>query len=285
MGTILTARSMVVVVRPSSPPLTHARILYENIFESATIVDSPTTESGFPASALQNPLTYESYKPTLASYSSGAPFFIPVPADIIFDTGDGVKANCLGIAAHTLGSTQTLVTYSVASALAGPYTDIHEFIPGDDKPIMILHDEVEGRYWRIRLEPTPGLQPQISVAYAGLCLEMQRAIYGSHSPITLSRVTAVRPNVSETGHWLGRSIIRKGLKSDFSWQHLTPDWYRLKFDPFVEAALIRPWFIAWRPETYPDEVAYCWTGQDIRPTNMGKGNLMEVSIQAEALDV
>ena len=112
---------------------------------------------------------------------------------------------------------------------------------------------------------------------------MQRAIYGGHSPATLSRVTSVRPSLSETGQWLGATEVRSGYRSSYTWKHLTPSWYREHFDPFVaNNPRANPFFIAWRPDRYPDEVVYAWATNDIQPTNMGTGRgLMEVSMSVE----
>jgi hypothetical protein len=111
---------------------------------------------------------------------------------------------------------------------------------------------------------------------------MQRGLYGGHSPINLSRVTVSRSNRSEGGQFLGRYIVRSGFKTSAEWGHLTASWYRENFDPFVESATQYPFFFAWRPETFPDEVAYCWTDGDIQPANMGIKTLMSVGININA---
>jgi hypothetical protein len=94
----------------------------------------------------------------------------------------------------------------------------------------------------------------------------------------------IRPNKSERGQWLGRSIIRGGSAGSWSWRHLKADWYRTYFDPFVESARTQPFFIAWRPETYP-VAAYCWTEGDITPSNMGVKDFMQVTLEAEGLAI
>ena len=87
----------------------------------------------------------------------------------------------------------------------------------------------------------------------------------------------------EGGQWLGRSIIRKGVTTSYQWRHLKAAWYRQYFDPFVKSARTTPFFIAWRPETYPNEVAYAWAKSDIRPSNMGIRDFMEVTLSVEGL--
>lgn len=278
---------MAVVISPSlvlapevTQPLTHARIGIQT-FATRDNLHAASTSGlvGFPNIAATNPLTYESW---MVFGVTGSDEYV-----LLFDRGLSPATpswDYFAIAGHNLGSVQCTVVFS-SSPIVGPGTTHKEFIPGDDSPIMLLTSDIHDRYGALTLKPLLGSLPFISVVYMGKALAMQRPIYGGHQPVTLSRVTAVRPQVSETGQWLGRSIIRKGLRTEFSWRHLTPEWYRAEFDPFVEDARKRPWFISWRPETYPDEVAYCWTPSDIRPTNMGLGDLMEVSVPVEALDV
>jgi len=69
----------------------------------------------------------------------------------------------------------------------------------------------------------------------------------------------------------------------WSWRHLPAAWYRQYFDPFVKAARTQPFFIAWRHDTFPEDVSYCWTHDDIKPSNMGIKNFMQVSVEAEGL--
>lgn len=277
---------MPVIISPSligalavTQPLTHARIGIQTFATVANLsVASTPGAAGFPLSALSNPLTFESWKSSLVA---------PAISSLIYDRGlspETVDWNYFGIAGHNLGSTQCVV--KLQSSSGGGPTTLLEFIPGTDDAIMALVPAQTNRLGAIVLEPKAGaLAPIISIVYIGKALAMQRGIYGGHSPFALSRRTAVRPNLSETGQFIGRSIERKGKAGDLAWKHLTPEWYREEFDPFVKLARARGWFLAWRPSSYPDEVEYCWTNADIKPVNMGIAGLMEVGFSAEALDV
>ena len=142
---------------------------------------------------------------------------------------------------------------------------------------MLLSAEIEARYWRVEIsDPGNSTEARIGVIYIGKALAMQRKIYGGHSPVTLSRVNETIPVRSDSGQWLGRTSIRKGVATDYAWQNLTASWYREYFDPFVKAAIDQAFFIAWYPEKYPDEVGYGWTG-DIKPENQGIRNYLTVS--------
>jgi len=248
-------------------PLTHARIGYDSILTTSNI-SGTTAEDNYPLSAIVNPATYERYTPT------------SIPATITVDAGAAVEVDYLGIGAHTLGTNGNTVKIESSSDDV-TYTKQAEFIPGDDTAIMSLFEEVTARYWKITI--SNGTAPQIGVVHIGKALAMQRPIYGGHSPLNLSRVTAVRPNMSETGQFLGATEERRGLKTSFSWKNLTASWYRANFDPFVSTnPQVAPFFIAWRPTDFPNEVGYCWATGDISPSNSGQRDLMEVSMSVEA---
>lgn len=246
-------------------PLSRARIGYRTITRDATV--TATSEApGFPASAVRHPLTYERWAPTVA------------PAALTIDAGAPVAADYVGIAAHTIGTTGAAVTVSYSTD-GTAWTDVLQTQPANDNAIMALFEPVLARYWRIRIDRVA----EIGVIYIERALTVQRSMYGGHSPGTLSRQTEIEPSRSVTGQFLGRSIVRQGFATSYQWSNLTAAWYRANFDPFVESALRYPFFIAWRPDRFPNEVLYAWCNDDIEPTNMGVRDLMQVSFNVEAV--
>lgn len=229
----------------------------------------------FPAyrkESANNELTYSAWKPLTGDDEFWG---------VIFQEAKTI--NYCGIAAHTLADVGASVKVQYFDEgwidIAGA-----EVLPTDNRPILFLFEDILDSSFRILISGG-NEAPRIGVIQFGRTLTMQRGIYGGHTPITLSRDTVVRPNVSEAGQWLGRSIVRAGSSTEFSWQHLTAPWYRQNFEPFVEHARTKPFFIAWRPSQYPDEVGYVWTEQDIKPSNMGIINFMDVSMTVRGLAV
>lgn len=251
----------------ASPPvaLTHARLGHASITRTGTLVAS-SEQTDFEADSALNALTYERWRPS------------SIPATWRIDAGSVVNVDYFGIAAHTLGSQGCTVSFEWSDNDAA-WNVLETVIPTDDSPIMVLDVNRNHRYWRINI--TAGGIPDVGVVYIGAALAMQRPIYAGHSPMSLSRRTISRPQKSERGEWLGKSIIRAGAASNINWQHLTPSWYRANFDPFVVDARTYPFFLAWRPVSY-NEVGYVWTHEDISPTNMGVGaGLMQVGFSFE----
>lgn len=249
-------------------PLTHARIGYDS-FVSESTVTGTSQFLGFPPDAVKIQTTWERWRPlgTAGEY-------------LTIDAGASRSADYFGIAAHSLGSSGAVVRLSY-SLTGASYTQIQQISVSGNEPVMLIFPEITARYWRITVVSSVS-PPTVGVVYLGKVLAMQRPIYGGHSPINLSRQTVVRPTESEKGQWLGRSITRYGLQTSYNWNNLSAAWYRANFDPFVSAARFRPFFIAWRPASYPDEVAFGWTGDDIQPSNSGTRDLMSVSISVSA---
>ena len=267
---------MAVVIQTAfSParPLTHARIAHATITRTGTLSASGE-QAGFEADAALNPLTYEFWRPDA------------LPATWRIDAGAAVSVDYIGIAAHTLGTDGASVKpqWSDNDSAWNDITGISAHAPAKDGPVLFLFASESHRYWRI--EVTGTTVPSIGVVFIGVALAMPRPIYGGHSPLDLSRTTVIRPLTSERGQFLGRSIVRSGFHADYSWQNLTPAFYRSEFDLFVEDALRFPYFLAWRPSTFTESVGYVWSGQNISPSNMGIGKgLMQVSISVVGLGV
>lgn len=243
-------------------PLTHAMIGYRTICTEANVV--ATSESaGNPAIDAVNVFTNEYWKPDV------------LPASFTCDAGVGVDVDYFGIAAHTLGSTGATIEF-LYSFDNVTWESIASLQPENDNPIMVIFDKTLARYWRITVTGTT--VPRLGVIYIGEMLQMQRPIYGGHAPLPLNRQTEIYNRLSEGGQFSSRAITRKGVATSYAWEHLTAMWYREFFDPFAKATRTTPFFIAWRPLTFPNEVGYVWTTQDPKPENMGVTDFMRVSL-------
>lgn len=227
---------------------------------------------------LKDPLTWNRWR--------GQPI---IRNDILIDRSSVAAAgaiNYIGIASHNLGTLGRTVSIGHFRASDG-WTTLASFTPTTDDAIMVIFEDETtpppGNFdqWQVSIASGSSVAPEIGAMSMGRVLVMPHSIYGGHSPATLSRETEIEPNVSLGGRFLGRSIVRRGYRTDFEFRHLPAQWYREHFDPFVEHALRDPFFIAWKPDKFPDEVLYGWTTNDIRPVNMGVRDLMSVSFGIE----
>jgi hypothetical protein len=245
------------------PDLNHARIGYENLAFGLTPTAS-TAATGHPAISATYPTTYEFWTPTALPATWAVDFGTAKEIDFFGLVGD--MNNCtVAIESSTDNSTWTA-------------QDTRTGIT--DRINLFLFAPVTARYWRLSISVAI---PRIAVAYIGKALAMQRKIYQGHTPLTLSRETELSNNVSEGGQYLGRSIIRKGASTSADWQHLKAAWYRANFDPFVKSAREYPFFIGWRPQQYPNELGFVWTGGDLSPQVTGPRDFVSVSMSFRGL--
>ena len=232
-------------------PLSHARILYK------------TNQISAGWEAAQNPLTYD-----IVEKSFGSSHIVG------FQNVDGI--NAMAIAVHNLDGKDIRV-FDGSLEFDETFT-----VEGLD-PIFILFPETGNQVF-LTLSAEAALDIKIGVFWAGKTLDMARPIYAGHKPIMLNRVTKTSAPRSVNGQALGFTVRQEGRQATYEWQNLDPTWYREKFDPFVEYATrgMGYFFIAWRPNKYPD-TAYGALNNDVAPENSGVAELMNVSIDVNAL--
>jgi hypothetical protein len=261
---------MIVIKTGFSPtvPLSHSRIGIDSITRNG-LATASSEAAGFPAGAAANPLTYEFWRAT------------SLPATWKVDAGAAKEVSYVGIAAHTLGTSNCTVTVQYSTDDSN-WVTMDSHTPLDNSAIMFLFAPTTARYWRLSI--SGAVVPSVGVVYIGKALEMERACFAGLVPINFSRDTVIRPNRSEGGQWLGRSVIRQGSSMGVAYKHLTYDWYKDNFDPFVEDAIVYPFFFGWRPDGYPESVGYVWVSDDIKPSTMGIKSLLEVSFEMQGIE-
>jgi len=251
----------------SDEPLTHARIAHSsNWFAGGTITASGTA-TGYFADAPDNSLTYEKWQADA------------LPATWQTDLGGAQTVDYCCIAGHTLGTNGCTIKVQYWDGAAWVDMTAATAI-ADDMPIYCIFAPISAQIWRLNI--TAGTdEPTIAVIRFGASMQMQRAIYGGHTPIDMARQTILRSNYSETGEFLGRTKQRTQLASAFAWAHLTAAWVRTNWKPFQKAIETEPFFIAWRPADF-SEVAYGQVDQIPSPSNMGVRDLMSVDLSMRA---
>lgn len=248
-------------------PLSHARIAHASNWHSGGTGTGSSTDSDFSDQAPLNSLTYEYWKPV----GSGSAWE--------YDAGSSITCDYMFIAAHdfgTTGSTAVLQYYN-GSSWAGLVNNI---VPTDDSPILAIFAPVTAQRWRVLTTFTTA--PKLSVMRVGSAMQFPRPMFQGHVPISLARESNFSTNFSHTGEFLGRSVSRRFLKTEFSWNNLDASWVNSEFASFVAAAEEEPFLIAWRPDDYVD-VGYGVLEQPLpQPVYSGPRDLMSVSFNMRA---
>lgn len=150
------------------------------------------------------------------------------------------------------------------------------YAPATNDALLFLDTDKAGRYLQIYV--TGGsIMPQIPVIYAGRVLVMEKMPSGPFMPITMADDSELHASMSDGGQFLSQGFRRNGFSSSITFKFLTSEWVRANFEPFKKAARRLPYFLAWNPEEFPEEVGYCWTQKPINPTYNGTRTYMDVS--------
>jgi hypothetical protein len=241
------------------------RVLYQTHARgrSASDILVSSEAADGPRDAPLRPETYESWRP------------LAVPATWRIDLGAAKTLEYVFIAGHTIGSAGATIQahYSNDDAAWTLLSNAATPAAGDDSPIVLVFPRQNARYVRLTLS---GAIAKLAVIYVGTQLVMPHTLYGGIQPVTMSRETELSVSLSESGQFLGQSIVSRGVSAAVHFRHLDPAWVRASFDPFAKEARLYPYVFAWRALTYPAELAYVWTTKPIKPSNMGKREWMEV---------
>lgn len=161
---------------------------------------------------------------------------------------------------------------TIAGPIVAPndYTVIHEF------------DTVTDQYFQIQITAATSEAPEIGVLYLGEILRMPRRVYVGYTPFSLAKQSTVSNGFSESGQFLGRIKRREVYENPITFDNLTATFVH-GLREFFAAAEEYPFFFAWRPDAYPDEVGFCWFTSDPRSQNAAPNGDMQISIDMRGI--
>lgn len=227
--------------------------------------------AGFPATNLANTSTADRWKGETTDVQY-----------ITVNDGGSQLIDYVGLARHNLGSTGATVKVQ-SSPDGSTWDDVTEAIaPANDTAIIVRFEAATANFWRLEL--TPGSAAlTIAVVYLGRITVAERRIQVGHVPITLGWDWGVTTGKSASGQFQGRIMRSEWRASGVSWKNLTPSWVRDTFAPFVDQARTRPFFWAWRPETWPGECGYVWLPGPPKTSNTLSNGLMDASMELQGI--
>lgn len=176
----------------------------------------------------------------------------------------------VGIAGHNFGTEQIAVEvgyYDSSSPpawvnLAGPQ------IPEDDQPIVLAFEAQSLADVVVKMAAGGGA-PRMAVLYVGKLLVLNRGVIpeGDMPWLPESRKTTRVNGVSDAGQFLGSIILGAMIVWSLVFKYFEAAWFKTNFVPFLRACRDegQPFFLAWKPVTYPYEVGYCWLTDDPAP--------------------
>ncbi len=238
-------------------------------------VSADSEDAGYPAVNLANPST--SVKQQWRSTSTATQY-------VTFTLATERPVDYVGLARHNFGSGQIEITAQYPDPdnpgqwldLAGP------FAPGTDEAIILRGVPVYVDTLRLKLVPSD-VPPWLAVAYVGELLVLPRRIYVGHTPLHMGGQAEIVTGMSESGEFLGRTLIRDERSTGFTMSNVNPAWLRANMLSFFDAAKTKPFFFAWRPQDYPLESGFAWLTNSPRPVNQRSNGMMSVEFQLGGL--
>lgn len=224
------------------------RIGWENLLTLTTATVTTDSEAaGFEHALAYNGQSFNFWKPG----SSGTHYLqcvLPVARPVSY----------LGLYAHTLGANGATVTLQYSTNAGGTWSTACTMMPSGTVPVYAFFPDITANYWRVSVASTPA--SLLGCVAFGKDMILPHGAWNGFVPPVFGRDTQVTNSTSETGTFLGRSIIKRGSMSSLDLSALSADaWMRANWKPFIEWAEKQPWFLLWNGADYPLEAAWCWT--------------------------
>jgi hypothetical protein len=245
--------------------LDHPVIGWHNLVTSTTIV-ADTADASHPASDLANPATHLYW---LAADTTDQ--YLTVTTNYVDEI------DYLAVAGHNFGSGEIVV--SVEGFIDSVWTEIvEEHMLSTDGPLLFRFTAQSLSQVRLKMQPG-SVAPRAAVVYVGSLLTLERKLYAGHTPLPYGRKHEILSGMSESGNFLGRNVLGAWRESTVPLSLISPDFYREFMDEFMAAAKTTPFFFAWRPETYENEVGYGWLTDDPMPTPQSGNSLIAFDLK------
>ena len=122
----------------------------------------------------------------------------------------------------------------------------------------------------------------IAVVSFGEYLQLERGVTAGYAPPQWMRRTTLYNAGTQSGAFLGRSVVRTGTAGQIVLAHCTEEWVRTDLLDFVSESEDHGWFLQWAPRDHETETAYCWTTKQPEPRYEANG-FAEVTIGYEGV--
>jgi len=210
-------------------------------------------------------------------------------AAIDVDLGSAQDVSFVAIAAHNAADIgATMITSYSATGLPLSWTaPAAATTPTDNQAIGWYFTTVNARYWRVYFNTATAAQVATAgVVFVGNPLTVEQRIYQGYKPPITPTEVALQSNVSEGGHLLGSSMVKKASTASASFTHILPTTFRgaswKAFQNHFNAG--GGFFWAWRPTKYGD-FYYAWrSGGALAPENMGIKDYMSATLEMRLYD-
>lgn len=243
----------------------HPLVGWHNVVKPTNVTAS-SADSSHPASLLAYPTTYNYWE--AATTSSQA---ITVNVSGSYDY--------VGIARHNFGTAG--ISVQVQGLIGEDWEPLTEdFIPGSNDPLMLVFSRENRDAYRLKLGGG-GERHRVAVVYLGKLLTLPSRIYVGHTPVKYGRRENITTGTADSGAYLGRVFVNEWREGQIVQNNVNPSLYRAVIDPWVKSR--EPFFFAWRPESYPQEVGYVWRTGPCDMVNQRPNGMVQFSMNVRGI--
>lgn len=171
----------------------------------------------------------------------------------------------IGVARHNLSSIQSRVT--VLAKIDGDWIMVfNQAILSSDKPAMLVFNPVFCTAIRINIAGSLGF-PSIGVLYAGKLIRPMRGIQAGFVPLEFADQVDLVNDRSESGEFFGSIVTNRRIINTASFRYVNYAWFRQYMGDFIKSiGAGTPFFFAWEPNEYPNDVGFVKVTSSIMPT-------------------
>lgn len=247
-------------------------LAFTNIIEaSVSTITVTSEETGFEKENAFDWKTFDGWK----AGAAGEVFYT-------IDYGSAVSVDYWAMAAHDLNDNSGTVQLQYSTDnFVGDTNDIGSLItPASNSPILHTFTTQSARYWRFKINSTTNAS-FIGVASIGDRLTMVRAVGSGFGLPFDSRDDDITNFRSEGGEFLGRTLLRKGIKARLTFTLQTLAFVRGDWRTFTDHAQLKPFWFDWNPDN--SDVVFCWLTRNPSPPTYTNHILLNVGIAIEGL--
>jgi hypothetical protein len=210
-----------------------------------------------------------------------------IQIDATIDTTTAPTSNYVAFAFPDMDG-WTFTIYGATTGSPSDFVEIFEAHTLTNTRTLIM-EFPEGAYSTLRVKMLCNNGPvrgKAAVMYAGKLLRMERSVKVDvdHTPINRGLKTNVLTGFSESGNFLGRLVRNEERESKIEFSNITRAFYVADFDTAMQSYVGRyPFFMAWAPDDYADEVGYCWTIADPVPLQSPVTRRYSVNLQMRGI--
>jgi hypothetical protein len=234
-------------------------------------VTASSENSEFPVENAYDWLLTDFFQPAASGqYTITCVYSTPVTADCMAFYGTDLDANGGTIKLQYLES--DLVTWTDAS---------NNITVTGTEPYVEYFTSQTSTQWRFVIDSTP--VSSIGHLFFGEYMGLELGVWEGFTPPKFQRNNEYITNVSQSGNFIGRSIVYEAGIVNLAVDYMTMDWARSDWLPFIKHAEQKPFFFTWNNANYGTEHAFAWSNNTSFSASNRKRSFMQGSISMRVL--